>query len=125
MGGYGAFKAALLHPERYIAAASFSGVLSVQVLQFAVDEARRTEFTVLFGDMDKLAGSQHDPAVWLEHEAQNPAALPQLFISVGQQEDLYPLSGRFHAACQALGIDSEKKGSCHRQSTPPPNFCPA
>ena len=31
MGGYGAFKAALLHPERYSAAASFSGVLSLAI----------------------------------------------------------------------------------------------
>jgi putative tributyrin esterase len=29
MGGYGAFKAALLHPELYAAAASFSGVLAI------------------------------------------------------------------------------------------------
>jgi putative tributyrin esterase len=92
MGGYGAFKAALLYPERYAAAASFSGVLSL---------------AVLFGDLDKLAGSEHDPAVWLQRAAQNPASLPRLFIAVSRQEDLYPLSVQFHTACQALGVHSE------------------
>ncbi len=33
MGGYGAFKAAFMYPERYAAAASFSGVLSLDVLK--------------------------------------------------------------------------------------------
>jgi putative tributyrin esterase len=107
MGGYGAFKAALLRPELYAAAASFSGVLSLEILKLNPDDQRRGEFTLLFGDLDKLAGSEHDPAVWLQRAAQNPSALPHLFLAVGRQEDLYPLSGYFHAACQSLGVRSE------------------
>jgi putative tributyrin esterase len=107
MGGYGAFKAALLHPELYAAAASFSGVLSLEILKLNPDDQRRKEFALLFGDLDKLSGSEHDPAVWLKRAAQNPSALPRLFIAVGRQEDLYPLSGYFHTACQSLGVRSE------------------
>jgi putative tributyrin esterase len=107
MGGYGAFKAALLYPERYAAAASFSGVLSLAVLNINPNDPRKDEFSLLFGDLDKLAGSEHDPAVWLQRAAQNPASLPRLFIAVSRQEDLYPLSVQFHTACQALGVHSE------------------
>ncbi len=107
MGGYGAFKAALLHPELYAAAASFSGVLSLEILKANPHDARQEEFVQLFGNLSKLSGSEHDPAVWLQRAAQNPAALPRLFIAVGRQEDLYPLSGYFHAACQLLGVPSE------------------
>jgi S-formylglutathione hydrolase FrmB len=107
MGGYGAFKAALLHPELYIAAASFSGVLSLNILGLDPDDQRKHEFALIFGDLDKLPGSEHDPAVWLQRGAANPSALPRLFIAVGRQEDLYPLSGMFHAACQSLGVQSE------------------
>ena len=32
-------------------------------------------------------------------------ALPRLFIACGRQEDLYPLSLLFHAACQKLGVE--------------------
>ena len=107
MGGYGAMKAALLHPERFAQAASFSGVLSLAVLTAIPNDPRHAEFSHLFGDLDKLAGGEHDPAVWLQRAAKNPDSLPKLFLSVSRQEDLYPLSGQFHAACQSLGIRSE------------------
>ena len=107
MGGYGAFKAALLHPELYAAAASFSGVLSLEFLKANPNDPRRDEFVLLFGDLDSLAGSEHDPALWLQRGAKNSSTLPHLFIAVSRQEDLYPLSGYFYAACQSLGVRSE------------------
>lgn len=105
MGGYGAFKAAFLHPELYSAAASFSGLLSLDFLRAFPDDPRRDEFATVFGDLDKLSGSEHDPAVWLKRAS--PASLPRLFISCGRQEDLYPLSVMFNQACQSLGIYTE------------------
>jgi len=105
MGGYGAFKAALLHPELYSAAASFSGLLSLAFLDAFKDDPRRPEFITVFGDLDKLPGSMHDPAVWLQNAS--PASLPRLFISCGRQEDLYPLSVMFNQACRSLGIPTE------------------
>ena len=107
MGGYGAIKAALLHPQKYAAAASLSGVLSMAIFNLLPDDPRRQEFSLLLGDLGKVAGSEHDPAVWLERAAKNPLAQPRLFISTGRQEDIYPLSGMFHAACQKLGIQSK------------------
>jgi putative tributyrin esterase len=107
MGGYGAIKAALLRPEKYAAAASFSGVLSLAILQLLPDDTRQAEFRLLFGDLEKVPGSEHDPAVWLERAAEDPSRLPRLFIYTGKQEDIHPLSGMFHAACQSLGVQSE------------------
>jgi S-formylglutathione hydrolase FrmB len=107
MGGYGAFKAAFLHPELYSAAASFSGVLSLAFLNTHPDDPRQTEFALLFGDIEKLAGSEHDPAAWLERAAVDPSNLPRLFMACGRQDDLFPLNIHFHAACQALGIPVE------------------
>jgi S-formylglutathione hydrolase FrmB len=107
MGGYGAFKAALLHPELYCAAASFSGVLSLDILRLIPDDPRRDEFVHLFGDLDKLHGSEHDPMEWLKNAVQKQFPLPRLFITCGQQEDVYPLSVQYYAACQALGVEAE------------------
>lgn len=104
MGGYGAFKAAFNHPERYYAAASFSGVLSLEFIKMFPDDPRREEFKHLFGDLEQLAGSQHDPAVWFRKAAQNPAILPRLFMSCGRQDDLYPLNRMVQAALQSSGI---------------------
>ncbi len=107
MGGYGAFKAALMRPELYAAAGSFSGALSLAILTHNPDDPRRAEFTHLFGDLEALSGSEHDPAIWLQRAAQHPKELPYLYIAVTRQEDLYPLSVGFHHACQSLGIRSE------------------
>lgn len=104
MGGYGAFKAAFLHPEFYTAAASFSGVLSLAFITAYPHDPRGGEFEYLFGDLSKLAGSEHDPAVWLKRSAPNPSSLPELYIACGRQDDLYPLNTQFYAACQSLGI---------------------
>jgi putative tributyrin esterase len=107
MGGYGAFKAAFWHPERYAAAASFSGALSLEILSVQPDNPRTTEFAYLFGDLAKLRGSEHDPAVWLQKAAANPAVLPRLYMSCGRQDDLYPLNVMVHGACQQAGIPVE------------------
>jgi S-formylglutathione hydrolase FrmB len=82
-------------------------VLSLAILQTLPDDPRQAEFALLFGDLGKLTGSEHDPAVWLQRAAKNPNLLPRLFISVSRQEDIYPLSGMFHAACQSLGVQAD------------------
>jgi len=107
MGGYGAIKAALLYPERFSAAASLSGLLSLGFLQTHPDDPRRAEFACVFGDLDRLPGSEHDPAVWLHSAAEDPRALPRLFIACGRQEDMYPLNLQFYADCLALGVPIE------------------
>jgi S-formylglutathione hydrolase FrmB len=107
MGGYGAFKAAFLHPDLYSAAASLSGVLSLAFIHSYPNDPRRPEFEFLFGDVEKLAGSEHDPAAWLERAAARPSNLPRLYMACGRQDDLYPLNIQFHSACQALGIPVE------------------
>jgi S-formylglutathione hydrolase FrmB len=107
MGGYGAIKAAFHYPSRYAAAASFSGVLSLAIISLIPkDDPRKQEFSWLFGDLDQLAGSEYDPMTWLQQAAQDAEHLPDLFISVSRQEDIYPLSGAFHGICQSLGIRS-------------------
>lgn len=104
MGGYGAFKAAFLRPDLYSCAASFSGVLSMLFLTAYPNDPRREEFEYVFGNLEKLAGSEHDPAIWLQQASQNPSHLPRLYMSCGRQDDLYPLNLQFHAACQSMGI---------------------
>jgi len=105
MGGYGAFKAALLHPDRFYAAASFSGVLSLEVLRAIPNDPRQEEFVWIFGDLEKLTGCKHDPAVWLKRASKDPSALPRLFIACGRQDDLYPLNKMFYEACNSLGVN--------------------
>jgi len=105
MGGYGAFKAALFHPDRFYVAASFSGFLSLAFLNLYPDDPRLDEFAYLFGDLRMLQGSLHDPMVWLKNAAANPAVLPRLYLACGRQDDLYPLNRLFQTECHNLGIN--------------------
>jgi putative tributyrin esterase len=107
MGGYGAFKAAFLHPELYSAAASLSGLLSLAFLQVITHDPRLLEFTYLFGDLTKLPGSQHDPEVWVKNASSHPSDFPRLFVYCGRQDDLYPLNTLFHNLCQSMGVPLE------------------
>jgi S-formylglutathione hydrolase FrmB len=104
MGGYGAFKAAFSHPELYSAAASFSGVLSYHFITAYPNDPRRDEFEYLFGNLDTLVGSEHDPEVWLKRAANHVADLPKMYASCGRQDDLFPLNTMFYNSCQSLGI---------------------
>jgi putative tributyrin esterase len=105
MGGYGAMKAAFLHPERFYAAASLSGLLSFKFLEMYPDDPRQKEFAYVFGDLTKLTGSDNDPESWLKKAASNLSALPRLYITCGRQDDLFPLNKIFQAQCQSLGIN--------------------
>jgi S-formylglutathione hydrolase FrmB len=104
MGGYGAFKAAFAFPQRYAAAASFSGALSLEFVRMHPDDPRRHEFSFLFGDLEKLSGSIHDPAAWFSKAAENPGLLPRLFVYCGRQDDLFPVNQMVHSALQKLHI---------------------
>jgi putative tributyrin esterase len=105
MGGYGAFKAAFRCPDRYAAAASISGVLSLEILRALPDDPRQAEFVHIFGELDKLSGSEHDPNTWIKHAAEAAVPLPRLHVTSGRQEDIYPLGLYFVSMCQASGID--------------------
>jgi putative tributyrin esterase len=108
MGGYGAFKAAFLHPEQYFAAASFSGTLSLTHMSAAMPDYQfYEEFSLLFGDLKKLPGSQQDPVVWLQQAVADHVTLPKLYIACGKQDKLYPLNQYFNAACQKAQVDVE------------------
>jgi putative tributyrin esterase len=64
MGGYGAFKLALTHPERFAAAASLSGALDIRaVVNPRSDRNNKiwlAEMRTVFGDLSKVPGSKHD-----------------------------------------------------------------
>ena len=108
MGGYGAFKLALTHPERFTAAASLSGVLD---LNYAVrkdnprnDENRLAEFRTIFGDLSKVRGSQHDLLALAKKGSRVPIK-PRLYQCCGTEDFLYAGNVRFREAVSKLPLD--------------------
>ncbi|MFN8194491.1 MAG: alpha/beta hydrolase family protein [Nocardioidaceae bacterium] len=95
MGGYGAMKLALHHPDRFAAAASMSGALDLAAL-FALGE--RIEllervFDGRLGPADDLMGLLDRPA------------LPRLWVGSGTEDPIHAGSARFADAARAAGHD--------------------
>ncbi|PRY57313.1 alpha/beta hydrolase [Glycomyces artemisiae] len=105
MGGYGAMKWALREPERFGAAASFSGALGL---------AQRTADPRAAGALDgrlwdtifdgrDVTGTEHDLLRLLDSAA--GTALPPLRVTCGTDDPLLAENERFIASARRLGLD--------------------
>lgn len=106
MGGYGAFKAALRHPERYAAAASLSGVLDYhelarQVMVGTWPDMRPEELQAIHGPSG-LPGEEDDLLTLVERAVACPhrAATIQL---CGTEDFLYEGNQRFRRTAEGAG----------------------
>lgn len=101
MGGYGAMKLALTYPERFGAAASFSGAVNFP------DPANRTleklqRMDMIFGDHTKAKGSDADLFYLLQKNA-GARSKPRLYVSCGEKDFLYPAHLEFIPALEKYG----------------------
>jgi putative tributyrin esterase len=108
MGGYGAFKLALSHPDRFAAAASLSGALDIrEVIKRHDDpenEAWLENMRNIFGDLEKVPGGPHDLFA-LSQAVSKSAIKPRLFQYCGMQDFLYADNLRFRDFIRPLGFD--------------------
>lgn len=100
MGGFGAFKLALNHPERFAAAASLSGALDPSSLSLELNTGHLAERVWAGRD---LTGTQDDLFGLLA--AAEPARLPALFLDCGTEDELLDHNRRFMAAAEEHGVD--------------------
>lgn len=99
MGGYGALKLGLTHPDRFGAIASLSG--AVDVRQLAVRSERAELFQRVF---DGRITDQDDLFALLA--AAEPDSVPPLYISCGTDEErLLPPNQRLAELAGARGVD--------------------
>ena len=104
MGGYGAFLAALKHPEKYSAAGAFSGTLAIDedAFQGRHEDAFADSFSA------DIATAGQDLLVLLEHNATRQQAdqiFPRLWASCGTEDRLLTQNRRFVAAAKKYGYD--------------------
>jgi putative tributyrin esterase len=109
MGGYGAFKLALTHPDRFVAAASLSGAVDLsEVVRVKKEDPENKawieEMRTVFGDLSKVTGSKHDLFVLAKKVAKG-SIKPRLYQCCGTEDDLYPDNVRFQEAVRKLPLD--------------------
>ncbi len=100
MGGYGAFKLALNHPERFAAAASLSGALDIAALLEGPEREVMAQ-RILGGR--RLEGSPDDVMGLLR--TVDPQVMPRLFLDCGTEDPLAAMNREAIAIAQERGLD--------------------
>ena len=108
MGGYGAFKLALTHPERFAAAASLSGGLDIRE-KVSLDNPRNDETRLaslrnVFGDLNKVSDSKHD-LIALAKKVAKGSVKPRLYQCCGTEDFLYKENLYFRDEIRKLPIE--------------------
>lgn len=97
MGGYGAFKVALNHPNKYCMAASLSGSIDPQMRydgNLSCDEGVQEVYDLAFGTREMFLGSTND----LRHMARackETNNTPKLYMCCGKEDYLLPMSDTY------------------------------
>ncbi|HRU01649.1 MAG TPA: alpha/beta hydrolase-fold protein, partial [Victivallales bacterium] len=109
MGGYGAFKLALRKSERFSAAGSFSGALTLDWMR--TNKERELETKSIFGEKLK----EEDDLLRISQKlAKTNKVKPRLYQSCGTEDFLYQENLKFKKHLEKLGYDlsySERPGS--------------
>jgi len=111
MGGYGALKWALSHPDRFSHAASLSGALDLfyeykQNLGTSEMTEMLPELENIFGNLDEFEGSSNDLFALMKG-AKDRDRMPELFVLCGTEDFLYQEHLNFIEALQAQGIQAK------------------
>ena len=113
MGGFGAMRLALTYPERFGAAASFSG--AVDLIELISNSPDKNMFKNAFDDYDDLRGTEVDTSYLMKkNSGVNPDL--RLYVSCGTDDFLFPLHGKFISALKEndWNVTSyEKPGAVH------------
>ncbi len=104
MGGYGAFKLALKHPELFCASSSLSGAVEMHDEKAEWhDEILHREIIDIFGP-NRIGGSEDIFALANEYSTGARAPLPALKMDCGTEDFLIDSNRHLHAHLQQLGI---------------------
>lgn len=103
MGGYGALRMALTHPDRYVSAHSHSGAVLHGTKPWPASE--HAEFNRIFGA--NAAGSRHDLMHLAKQAKSAGVTLPKLRIDCGTSDYLVEDNRKLHQHLVELGIEHE------------------
>jgi S-formylglutathione hydrolase FrmB len=96
MGGYGAVKNAMKHPELFMFAGGLSAAVDVPTRPFSIKRMSQWRFhSSIFG----ASGSQtrHDNDPYALARSVDPSRTPYLFLTCGEQEGLLPANRKLNA----------------------------
>ena len=94
MGGFGAVKLALRHPELFVFAGGLSSAIDVPRRAFTIRRWEQSRhYQSIFGSSESQTRKDNDPFVLARNR--NPEAAPYFFLTCGEQEGLLPANREF------------------------------
>ena len=108
MGGYGALRNGLLHPETFGTIIAFSSALILESLSAPKKEgpvANEAYMRAMFGDPATILESDKSPLFLAKELVRSGKPLPKLYLSCGEQDGLCSANAAFADAVKALGFD--------------------
>jgi putative tributyrin esterase len=94
MGGFGAVKIGLRHPDLYFFVGGLSSAIDVPRRAFSIKRLQQSRhYNSIFGQSESQTRRDNDPFV-LARSA-NPEAAPYFFLTCGEQEGLLPANREF------------------------------
>ena len=103
MGGYGALKLGLTCPEKFAAVAGLSPVTDINYI-CKTRKAREDEYHTIFGDFDKISGSQNDLFSLAQKLSASKSEKPLMYQCCGTEDFLYEMNTRFRNYCKQLNL---------------------
>jgi len=96
MGGFGAVKLALHHPDLFIFAGGISSAIDVPRRAFSIKRFQQSHhYSLIFGPGGSQTRRDNDPFILLR--TASPENAPYLFLTCGEQEGLLPANREFAA----------------------------
>jgi putative tributyrin esterase len=96
MGGFGAVKIALRHPDLFVFAGGLSSALDVARRPFSIERLHQSRhYNSIFGPTGSQTRRENDPFV-LARTA-SPEGAPYFFLTCGEEEGLLPANREFSA----------------------------
>lgn len=104
MGGYGALRLAMLYPETFGAAASFSGAFNLKAVGEYL-EANHARGTQVWGSITRMPQEKWDIVLLTQEALKRDAELPKLMLSCGTEDYTLEVNRKMKADLEALGIE--------------------
>ena len=106
MGGYGAVKAALHHPDKYFACASLSGSLDITRKGRTCNlQEWRAIFDFNMQDPNELEGTSHDLFAELRRKVAAGVKLPKMYLWCGTEDGLINVNRNYRDLLTELGVE--------------------
>ena len=110
MGGYGAMRNGLKYHETFSSIAALSGALVRDNIASSTNDTptiigRRSYFESVFGDLDKLVGSDKDPKALVTMLKNSGAPFPSIYIACGTEDFLIEPNRDYHKFLQENGVE--------------------